>query len=267
MTTKETFRHFGFFEGEMAKNLFNKNADEIVQYLTDNPDDFTISEGEIDTDIDNPENEHDMYCIGVSMDGEYLVRYERGDNNNEGWYIDVYVHKVVQIPEDNEDGVYEFCPHCDNEVYLLNEFKVQKCPECGEYIVPCNLCPLLGENKCSGKCPLEELANQMNAKHYKEKYGTEYSTASFVSTFNSSTEKQWEKGFILTIFNDDGFIDIVLRIFYIKSLDTICFMNERDSDKGWFMREPKRLSIDYLEQVFEILDVPSNYKLYVKVLD
>ena len=31
---------------------------------------------------------------------------------------------------------------------LLPEFKVQVCPECGEPVVPCNLCPLLEESKC-----------------------------------------------------------------------------------------------------------------------
>ena len=152
MATKETFRHFGFFEGEMAKNLFNKNADEIVQYLTDNPDDFTISEGEIDTDIDNPENEHDMYQFEVTTNGDYLIRYERGNKHNDGWYIDVYVYMTVEIPEDNENSVYEYCPHCETEVSLINEFKVQKCPSCGRHIVPCNLCPLLAENKCRGNC-------------------------------------------------------------------------------------------------------------------
>lgn len=264
MATKETFRILGYFAREMAKNLFIKNADEIVEYLMTNPDDFIISEGDIDTDIDNPENEHDMRCFGISMNGDYLVRYERGNNNNEDWYIYVYVRQIVQIPENNEKQniVYEYCPHCDNEVDLLNEFKVQFCPSCGKAIVPCNICPLLEENKCSGKCPLETLANKINEKNY----GTEHSVASFVLTFNTSTEKQWERGFILTILNSDDDIDIVLRVFYIKTLDTICFMNDRDSDKGWFMKNPKILSIDYLEQVFEILDVSSNYKLYVKVL-
>lgn len=263
MATKETFRHFGFFEGEIAKSIFNLNADEIITYMRKNPDNFKISEGNVDTDIDNPEDEHDMYQFEKDTSGEYLVRYERGNKDNDGWYIDVYIYKTVGISENNEDDeVYEYCPHCDCEVALKNEFKVQICPECGKAIVPCNLCPLLAENKCNGKCPLEVLANQMN----KDKYGTEMSIASFVSTFNSSTEKQWERGFILTIFNDDDDIDIVLRIFYIKKLDTICFMNERDSDRGWFMKEPKRLCIDYLESVFEVLDISYN-KLFVKVLE
>jgi predicted RNA-binding Zn-ribbon protein involved in translation (DUF1610 family) len=273
MAKKEVFRHYGYFEGEIAKRIFGKNADEIVVYLMDKPEDFNINKPSCDddTEIIYPDCICDGFQFEKNTGGYYLVRYERGNNNNEDWFIDVYSLKTDyetendDEPESDEEGVYEYCPHCDDEVILENVFKVQKCPNCGKYIVPCNLCPLLGENKCTGNCPLEALANELNKD--KREYGVEYSIGSFVSEFNSSTEKQWEKGFILTIFNDDGFIDIVLRIFYIKSLDTICFMNERDSDKGWFMREPKRLSIDYLEHVFEVLDIPSNYKLYVKVLN
>ena len=267
MATKETFRHFGFFEGEIAKSIFNLNADEIITYMRKNPDNFKISEGNVDTDIDNPEDEHDMYQFEKDTNGEYLVRYERGNKDNDGWYIDVYIYKTVGISENNEDDeVYEYCPHCDCEVALKNEFKVQICPECGKYIVPCNICPLLADGKCPNLCPLSDLANKMNKEQVENKYGTEYSIASFVSTFNSSTEKQWIKGFILTILDADDTIDYVLRIFYLKEYDVICFMNERDSDKGWFMKEPKRLSIDYLEHVFEMLGIVG-CKIYVKVLE
>lgn len=56
------------------------------------------------------------------------------------------------------EQVYEYCPHCETEVGLENEFKVQKCPNCGQYIVPCNLCPI----DCVSKCPLELLCNELN---------------------------------------------------------------------------------------------------------
>lgn len=258
-----TYRHIGYYNDYSdIKELYADSPDDIVNMMKNGFGSFHECEGERDTDIDEIETGLDM---GLTHDKEYIVKYQRGDDN-EGWCIDIYQHHTLEVVEgNNKEGIYEYCPHCDTEVTLMDEFKVQSCPNCGKKIVPCNLCPLLGENKCTGNCPLEALANELNED--KKKYGVEYSIGSFVSEFNSSREKQWEKGFLLTIFNDDGFIDIVLRIFYIKSLDTICFMNERDSDKGWFMREPKRLSIDYLEQVFEVLDISSNYKLYVKVLD
>lgn len=57
---------------------------------------------------------------------------------------------------------YEYCPHCETEVELSNEFKVQICPNCGKHIVPCNLCPLLAEGNCQGLCPLEKMAKILN---------------------------------------------------------------------------------------------------------
>lgn len=61
-----------------------------------------------------------------------------------------------------ENVVYELCPHCCCEVELINEFKVQICPNCGKYIVACSLCPLLEENKCQVNCPLEMQERKLN---------------------------------------------------------------------------------------------------------
>ena len=35
---------------------------------------------------------------------------------------------------------YEHCPHCDEEVVLDAELKVQTCPNCGKRIVTCSMC-------------------------------------------------------------------------------------------------------------------------------
>ena len=35
----------------------------------------------------------------------------------------------------------ECCPNCDNEV-LINGDKPSVCPECGETILPCSMCPI-----------------------------------------------------------------------------------------------------------------------------
>lgn len=53
----------------------------------------------------------------------------------------------------------EWCPHCDECVELEHELKVQKCPVCGKWIVPCSVCPL---TDCSTKCPLERMAIILN---------------------------------------------------------------------------------------------------------
>lgn len=262
--TKHTYRHIGYFNDyQDIQELFLRTADEIVKYMKNGWGAFHFCEGDRDSDIDKIEGEPDECLLSMTADKEYIVKYQRG-GDEESWYIDIYQYHILEIVEENKvDTIYEYCSFCDDEVELVNEFKVQICPKCGKAIVPCNICPFNSQGKCSTNCPLEALANELNEK---TNYGTEYSIASFVSTFNSSTEKQWIKGFILTILDENDNIDYVLRIFYLKEYDVICFMNERDSDKGWFMKEPKRLSIDYLEYVFEMLGIVG-CKIYVKVLE
>ena len=38
------------------------------------------------------------------------------------------------------EKTYEVCPHCDHEVELDAELKVQTCPVCGKRIVTCSMC-------------------------------------------------------------------------------------------------------------------------------
>ena len=54
--------------------------------------------------------------------------------------------------------VYEMCYHCDNEVVLYAEKKVQKCPECGMWIAPCALC-----EDCIKPCNLVINCERMNS--------------------------------------------------------------------------------------------------------
>jgi len=59
-----------------------------------------------------------------------------------------------------EDCTYELCPHCENEVKLRNEFRVQQCPSCRCAILPCSICTHGSDAEhtkpcdCS-TCPLE----------------------------------------------------------------------------------------------------------------
>ena len=53
------------------------------------------------------------------------------------------------------DAIAEWCPHCCDEVTLLKEFKVQKCPSCGNEILPCSMC-----DECTDKCPLAKDYNK-----------------------------------------------------------------------------------------------------------
>ncbi|MBO7235162.1 MAG: zinc-ribbon domain-containing protein [Alistipes sp.] len=57
-------------------------------------------------------------------------------------------------------NIYEYCPHCENEVELSNRFEVQICPKCGRPILPCSLCATcLGWN---ADCPLRDDEIKMN---------------------------------------------------------------------------------------------------------
>lgn len=68
------------------------------------------------------------------------------------------------------EKVYEMCPHCDTEVELDAELKVQKCTNCGKYIVTCSMCPnILGEGyRCTKDCCLEVLAHKKNEEEFEE---------------------------------------------------------------------------------------------------
>lgn len=69
--------------------------------------------------------------------------------------------EVKNFEDDPDSGAEEWCPHCDECVDLEEDFKVQKCPNCGKWIVPCSICPL--EN-CSKHCPLERQAILLNGE-------------------------------------------------------------------------------------------------------
>lgn len=54
----------------------------------------------------------------------------------------------------------EVCEYCGENVELSQELKVQKCPKCGKWLVPCSACPLA--DCCASKCPLERMAEILN---------------------------------------------------------------------------------------------------------
>ena len=55
--------------------------------------------------------------------------------------------------------VFEWCPHCEEEVEIEFKFKVQICPNCGAPILPCSVVDGCF-NRCN-VCPLEkDLSNE-----------------------------------------------------------------------------------------------------------
>ena len=67
------------------------------------------------------------------------------------------------------EHAYEVCPHCEEEVMLDPELKVQTCPVCGARIVTCSMCRACdsGEDYCS-KCCLTYQAEQENKELQEE---------------------------------------------------------------------------------------------------
>lgn len=153
-------RHIGYFNDmEDVKYLNTLNVEQIINFMVRGYGNFHEVEPDADIDIDDYRTEHDSHLFEMSADGEYLIRHENGAEDGEGWYLDIYKAVVV---EDEFNNVIEYCPHCNREVELDNEFKAQKCPNCGVYIVPCNLCPLLEKGECVAKCPLSIFAKKLN---------------------------------------------------------------------------------------------------------
>lgn len=84
------------------------------------------------------------------------------------------VCKVQRIDEDEDDNdiCYEWCPDCESESKIKNEFVIQRCEHCGRVILPCSLCET---PKCYD-CPfdkekiIEKLNNEPNIEEYNEMY-------------------------------------------------------------------------------------------------
>ena len=166
---KKVYRHIGYYEGQDAKDMFCFDADSLVACMTAGP--FHSSDGECESDIENLDDEEDKCLFSMTMNKEHLVRYSRGGNrpDADGWYIDVY--RLTEVESDDQDKPNqddlldmneEYCEYCGDYVYLDPEFKVHTCPECGKYIVACNLCPFQPEEAKCATCPLAKQAEVQN---------------------------------------------------------------------------------------------------------
>lgn len=125
------------------------------------------------------ENEHTRILNNFKAEMEDLEHYINGEvygyeiEDKDGKVIDscygfysvdeAFEEGVGCVCEDEDNVTYEVCPHCEHEVALDNELKVQKCPHCGGYLVTCSMCIGAGTDEVScKKCPLIYLANEMN---------------------------------------------------------------------------------------------------------
>lgn len=91
------------------------------------------------------------------FDGFVIPAEVVNDNKEEEFILDFISNYWAEV-------VYEMCYHCENEVVLYAEKKVQKCPECGMWIAPCALC-----EDCIKPCELVIECNRRNSMDEKPK--------------------------------------------------------------------------------------------------
>lgn len=87
--------------------------------------------------------------------GSGVKDYEIDEYNEE----DIEEYRIVEM-NDLNDTYTEHCPHCDQEVELRYDFRVQRCPSCGKLIAPCNLC---NHDLCDcDNCPLARITSKLH---------------------------------------------------------------------------------------------------------
>lgn len=260
--TKHTYRHIGYFNDyQDIQELFLRTADEIVKYMKNGWGAFHFCEGERDSDIDKIEGEPDENLLSMTADKEFIVKYQRG-GDEESWFIDIYQYHILEIVEENKaEPIYEYCPFCDEEVVLANEFKVQFCPECGKALVPCNLCPLNLQGKCSKDCPLELLANEYNEDTLKDDGWEKCTIIDICDETQKMTKEAMEKG--IKIFVNDTY---KLNLFYNKNFDTLILCQEDEKGKAYSWVYTSEVLTEDLENAIECILGVFIEKLRFKVL-
>ena len=245
MATKTTFRHIGYYSDyEDITKLFGRSADFIVNAYRDALGSFHRTAGGCDTDIDDYNDEHDANAFQLTTDKLYLVRFERGANDGEGWYIDIYKLTEIEVDDDDDqdtndeddndedDTVEEYCPYCENEVYLKNEFKVQTCPDCGHAIVPCSICPL---DECRSVCPLDALCRQKNEELEESEGIIETTLSLFLELLDNQESSHQAQGYTIFIPETSNTIGHKLIFRYVDNIYVL--YNPKESGQSYVWTE------------------------------
>lgn len=170
---KHIYKHLGYYNKiPDIREYSRKSADEILEAYKKGYGHFYEDTFPDPDDILVREEEDECVARGdtkFTTDGKYAVT----DTSWEGWkeeyadaedgdasddYIDIW--ELVEEREDNTTA--EVCPYCGKEVEIDAELKVQKCPNCGKYIVTCSMCLNPDLNYKCGDCCLEILAHKLN---------------------------------------------------------------------------------------------------------
>lgn len=63
----------------------------------------------------------------------------------------------IEMQTIGESGCAEYCNECECESEINGVFEVQPCSECGEFLVPCSICPIdINNNPPCDTCPLSK---------------------------------------------------------------------------------------------------------------
>lgn len=134
---------------EMQRNEdFRRRA--LKEFCYHEDDDFVsnLARWVVDTRNKCPLYPEDVYFL---WDTPYVINFDDDVEECEVASIDEYIFSKT---------TEEFCEYCEEYVELSQELKVQRCPKCGKWIVPCSACPL--EGCCASRCPLERVAQLLN---------------------------------------------------------------------------------------------------------
>jgi hypothetical protein len=117
-----------------------------------------------------------LCCFISDAIEELFDGYHYTDDNPYSYFVYNKLHEIVckvqKVDDDDNDICYEWCPDCESESKIRNEFVLQKCEHCGRVILPCSLCKT---TKCYD-CPfdekkiIEKLNNEPNIEEYNEMY-------------------------------------------------------------------------------------------------
>lgn len=134
--------------------------------------------------------------------GQYFIKYICGD------LIGLTRRDGVTLNGKEEEfytKTWELCPYCDNEVELKNPIEKvrQRCPICGEMILPCSIC----SQCCNKSCCSEPEWYVIISNFDEEPWGT-YSYEDFLEEtqeYADFHEIPYEKGKEITMWKEAGF--------------------------------------------------------------
>lgn len=141
-------------------------------------------------------------CGSYFEQGDSNYDYDSGITHYEcrecGW---TGTHDEVK---EDEDMVVEWCPHCEEEVWLDPVLCLQTCPSCGKHIVPCSIC----EDMHCSNCKLAESCESLNEAKFtkyepKDLKQILETCASYVENTDDESIKDYFREFIQSgLFHD-----------------------------------------------------------------